>query len=296
MRRSPFFDGVAQSEVTIAGKAANVPIFYYDGTATSAVFAARLGALRRLMPDPRFSPARLAPGLGAMAITCFEYRDTDIGPYNELAISVVLNEPWFLPNLPGRALIASLRRRQLHAWVQHLPVTTEIARAGGVDFYNYPKFIAGIDFTQSDRTRTCRLSEGAEHILTLTGERIATPRAEQFQLFSHLYMDRQPQSSEFKINTSAMGVSLNPRTAALELGERHPIARELASLLVGRRPIQYQYLASFEGILYGPEHITLALMEPLIGQHIARAGGSPPSVPSSGDAPSSGAGATAHAA
>jgi Acetoacetate decarboxylase (ADC) len=272
MRRSPFFDGVAQSEVSIAGQPAKVPIFYYDGTATSAVFAARLGALRRLMPDPRFSPARLAPGLGAVAVTCFEYRDTDIGPYNELAISIVLNEPWFLPNLPGRALIASLRRRQLHAWVQHLPVTTEIARAGGVDFYNYPKFIAGIDYAQSERMRTCRLREGAEHILTLSGERIATPRAEQFQLFSHLYMDRQPQGSEFKINTSAMGVSLNPRAAILELGDRHPIARELDALLIGRHPIQYQYLASFEGILYGPEHITLALIQPLIAQSASKAG------------------------
>ena len=148
------------------------------------------------MPDPRFCPARLAPGLGAIAVTCFEYRDTDLGPYNELAISVVLNEPWFLPNLPGRALISSLRRRQLHAWVHHLPVTTEIARAGGVDFYNYPKFVAGIDFEETATQRVCRLSEGAEHILTLSGERIATPRSEQLQLFSHLWMDRQPQGSE----------------------------------------------------------------------------------------------------
>jgi Acetoacetate decarboxylase (ADC) len=260
MRRSPFFDGVAQSEVTIAGQPAKVPIFYYDGTATQAVFVARLGALRRLMPDPRFCPARLAPGLGAVAITCFEYRDTDIGPYNELAISVVLNEPWFLPNLPGLALISSLRRRQLHAWVHHLPVTTEIARAGGVDFYNYPKFIAGIDFDESDEHRTCRLSEGAEHILTLSGKRIATPRSEQFQLFSHLWMDRQPQGSEFKINASEMGVSLSPAAASLQLGERHPIALELAGLLLSRRPIQYQYMLRFEGILYGPEHLSLGLL------------------------------------
>lgn len=266
MRRSPFFDGVTQSDVTIADQPAKVPIFYYDGTATSAVFAARLGALRRLMPDPRFSPARLAPGLGAVAITCFEYRDTDIGPYNELAISVVLNEPWFLPNLPGRALIASLRRRQLHAWVHHLPVTTEIARAGGVDFYNYPKFIAGIDFQESEERRVCRLSEGAEDILTLSGERIATPRSEQLQLFSHLWMDRQPQSSEFKINAIEMGVSLSPQAATLELGERHPIARELADLIVRRRPLQYQYLASFEGILYGPEHLS----PPLLAQYAAQ--------------------------
>jgi hypothetical protein len=270
MRRSPFFDGVTQSEVTIAGQPARVPIFYYDGTAISAVFAARLGGLRRLMPDPRFCPARLAPGLGAVAITCFEYRDTDIGSYNELAISVVLNEPWFLPNLPGLALISSLRRRQLHAWVHHLPVTTEIARAGGVDFYNYPKFIGGIDFEQSEQRRTCSLSEGAEHILTLSGERIAAPRSEQFQLFSHLWMDRQPQSSEFKINAIEMGVSLRPTVASLQLGDRHPIARELAKVIASRRPIQYQYMPRFEGILYGPEHLTLPLMEPLIAQHAAR--------------------------
>lgn len=275
MRRSPFFDGVTQSDVTIAGQPAKMPIFYYDGTATSAMFAARLGALRRLMPDPRFSPARLAPGLGAVAITCFEYRDTDIGPYNELAISVVLNEPWFLPNLPGRALIASLRRRQLHAWVHHLPVTTEIARAGGVDFYNYPKFIAGIDFQESEERRVCRLSEGAEDILTLSGERIATPRSEQFQLFSHLWMDRQPQSSEFKINAIEMGVSLSPQAATLELGERHPIARELADLIVRRRPLQYQYLASFEGILYGPEHLSLPLLAQYAAQSASAASAQP---------------------
>ena len=260
MRGSPFFDGVTQSEVAIAGQPVKMPIFYYDGTATQAVFVARLGALRRLMPDPRFCPARLAPGLGAVAVTCFEYRDTDIGPYNELAISVVLNEPWFLPNLPGLALVSSLRRRQLHAWVHHLPVTTEIARAGGVDLYNYPKFIAGIDFQESGERRVCRLSEGAEHILTLSGERIATPRSEQLQLFSHLWMDRQPQSSEFKINASEMGVSVRPGAASLALGERHPIARELAEVIAWSRPIQYQFMARFEGILYGPEHLSLALL------------------------------------
>jgi hypothetical protein len=272
MRGSPFFEGVSQMEATLDGEAVRLPIFYYDGTATSAVFAARLGALRRLMPDPRICPARLAPGLGAVAITCFEYRDTDIGPYNELAISVPLNEPWFLPNLPGRALIGGVRRRQLHAWVQHLPVTTEIARAGGVELYNYPKFIAGIDFEETATARTCRLSEGREHILTLSGARLQTPRSEQFQLFSHLWMEHQPQSSEFKINATEMGVSLGPGAGSLQLGDRHPIARELASVLVSRRPIQYQYMARFEGILYGPEHLSL----PLIDRFQARSGAPEP--------------------
>jgi Acetoacetate decarboxylase (ADC) len=272
MRGSPFFDGVAQSDVAIADQpGVPIPIFYYDGRSTSAVFLARLGGLRRLMPDRRFSPARVAPGLGAVVVTCLEYRDTDIGPYNELAIAVVLNEPWFLPNLPGQALLAGLRRRQMHVWIQHLPVTAESASAGGVALAKFPKFVAGIDFQDTATRRVCRLSEGAEHILTLSGERIAAPRSEQFQLFTHLWMDRQPQRSEFKINATEMGVSLSPSAATLELGERHPIARELAELLISRRPIQYQYIPSFEGILYGPEHLSIPLMMRVLEQSSATA-------------------------
>jgi hypothetical protein len=260
-RHSAFFEGIAQSDATLAGEAARLPIFYYDGTAQTAVFPARLRAVRRLLPDPRFVPARLAPGLGAVGVTCFEYRDTDIGPYNELAITVILKDPGIGANLPGRALAAGLRDKQLHAWVQHLPVTTEIARVGGVELYNYPKFVGSIDFEESASRRTCRLSEGDEHILTLDAPLIDTPRSGELQLFSHLWMDRQPQSSEFKLNVLASGVSPRPGAARLELGSRHPIARELAGLLLSRRSIYHELMRSFEGILYGPEHLSLPLMQ-----------------------------------
>jgi len=270
MRSSPFFDGVPQVELELRGEFVRVPIFYYDGVAIGAFFAAKLGALRRLLPDPRICPARLAPGLGVLGVMCFEYRDTDIGPYNELAIVISLNEPWFLPNLPGRALAAGMRRRQVHGWVHHLPVTTEIARVGGIDLYNYPKFIGRIEFEQTETERICRLSEGHEPILTLAGERIATPRSVQFQLFSHLWHDHQPQSSEFKVNALEIGLSFRPGAARLELGDKHPIARELAGLLVSRRPIQYGYVPRFEGILYGPEHLTLPLINRIEMRHAAR--------------------------
>ena len=271
MRSSPFFDGVSQADVVTGDFAGRTPTFYYDGAATAAFFPARLGALRRLMPDPRIAPARLAPGLGIVGLLCLEYRDTDIGPYNELGIVVVLNEPWFLANLPGRAPLAGHRRRQLHGWVHHLPVTTEVARAGGIELFNFPKFLAGIEFEQSDSLRTCRLTEGQEHILTLTGKRIPTPRSEQFQLFSHLWMDRQPQRAEFKVNGIELGISLRRGAATLELGGRHPIATELAGLLVSPHPLEYAYLPRFEAILYGPEHLTLPLIHRVSARSAGRA-------------------------
>ncbi len=262
MRNSPFFDGVVQEDVVIAGEPAKVPIFYYEGTSITAIFPAHLGALKRLMPDPRYVPARIAPGVGSIGITAFEYKDTDIGAYNELGIAIPLNYPAYRQNIPGRAMVETLRRGQLHAYVHHLPVTTEIARAGGVDFYNYPKFIANIDFNESADQRECMLAEGEEHILTMRGKKISTPKAQGMRVFSHLYMNRQPQSSEFELNAPKVGISNSFGIANLELGGRHPIALELDKLLISKKSFHYQYSVGFEGILHGPDRITL----PLIGR------------------------------
>lgn len=151
MRGSGFFEGVRQIDIEIGGQSSKTPTFYYDGRGISAVLPARYSALRKLMSDPRCIPARLAPGLGVVAITCFEYRDTDIGPYNEVSVAIPLNEPYFRMNLPMRALLTARHMRQQHAFIRHLLVTSDVALRGGVDFYNFPKFVAEIAFTETDK-------------------------------------------------------------------------------------------------------------------------------------------------
>ena len=261
MRRSSFFEGVRQIDIEIGGQPGKTPTFYYDGRGMTALFAARYGLLRELMPDPRYVPARLVPGLGVLAISCLEYRDTDIGPYNELLIGVPLSEPDFRANIPGRALVAARRRGQQPSFVWQLPVTTEIALRGGVDFYNFPKFIAEIEFNETPDGARCRLAEGREHILTLSGKRIGTPHNAQVDHFLRLWMDGQPQAAHFRMNQLQVGSSTRRTAAALELGARHPIALELSRLLVSRKPLWYEYCPSFEAILFGAEHITLPLAQ-----------------------------------
>lgn len=261
MRGSPYFEGIRQIKIEMAGRPVRVPVFYYDGSSMTALFPARYSELQALMPDPRYVAARLAPGLGVVAITCLEYRDTDIGPYNELSISIPLNEPSYRANLPGRALIAAQRRSQTHVMIHHLPVTTEIALRGGVDFYNFPKFLASIEFTGDDDQWRCRLAEGTEHIMTLSGRRLPAPESRRMTYFCHLWMDGQPQTGEFAQNQRELGVSRRRHAAELELGDRHPIALELERLLVSRKPLQYEYAPRLEAVLFGPEHFTLPLIQ-----------------------------------
>ncbi len=260
MRGSPFFEGIAQIDIEMGGEPGRLPIFYYDGAAMTAVFPARYGALRRLMPDPRFVPVRLGPGLGAVAISALEYRDTDIGPYNELMVAVLLNAPGRL-NFPGRALADSIfRPEQSHAFILHLPVTSAVALAAGVDYYNFPKFLANIEFTEDNGIRSCSLAEGEEHILTVSGTSIATRYSARSSLFAHLFMDGQPQQAQVKMHEAEKGICRRPGAAQLSWGERHPVALELERLLVIPRSIHYELTPRMECILFGPEHLTIGLI------------------------------------
>lgn len=256
---SAFFAGLSRTAVRIGNHDLAVPFFVQDASAMTAVFPAHLGALRRLMPDPRFVPARLTPGLGIVAITGFEYRETDVGPYNEIAISVVLNDPPFGMNVPGRALFAQHRRRQYHVFIHRLPVTTEIAAIGG-EYCAFPKFVADIGFSESSRERTSTLMDGDGCVLTLHGPKISTTRSEELQAFVHLWMDRQPQCVEFRMNAVRFGETVRPGAAWVELADSHPIAVELATVLASRSALCYRHVDRLQAIEFGPEHYTLPLL------------------------------------
>ena len=260
-----FFAGVEQVDVWAAGKKVKLPIFYRDARAYIAVFPASIFALKRLLPDPRFTPAQMFPGVGALGLACFEYHDTDVGPYNEFAFTVMLNNPDFL-KIPGYNITRQLLQFNFYPFIFHLPVTTEEALRWGIDFSGFPKFLASIDFTDTPEWTGCELKEGDDLICRLKGKKINAPLSRQMKYLIHLYQHRQPQHTEFKLNARQLGISLNPNDVELEIGTSHPIARQLSRTLLMNRALMYFSMPSVQFILYGPENLSLPLINLLMQQ------------------------------
>lgn len=251
-----FFEGVKQQEAVIAGKRGKVPIFYYDARALMVVLPASASKLREVLPDV-YEPATLVPGVGLVAISAFNYRSTDIEPYNELAVAIILKQPH------AGSVLSQLRRRAFHVYIHYLPVDTEIALRGGVDYYNYPKFMAEFEWVDRDGEVACKLSENGKHILTVSGKKISATRSQILRFYTYLYMDKRPQWTEFRVNAERHATSWMPGRAKLELGE-HPVSRELRRLLISTRPIMYMYLPKMQAILYGPMVLSPHLMLELL--------------------------------
>jgi hypothetical protein len=179
-----------------------------------------------------------------VSIAAMEFRDSDIGPYNEVGISIPFTLDKATPLFTG-ILRKSPAVPQLY--IHHLPVTTEIARAAGADFAGYPKFIANIEFEKKDGWITCRLAEDDQHILTLAGRQLETQNAPRARVHYFTIRNGRLLRSEGISSEKQQGSSKNAADVRLELGD-HPIAQELKGLDLGRM-LAYQYAPSHQSVL-----------------------------------------------
>jgi len=244
MRDLSFFQQVEHIESKWRDGTIRLPIFYYDVTTVVAGFLTPLNKVRALLPSPRMKPLQATPWHAVTTIVCFEYRDSDIGPYNEVAIAFPITIDRPAPMLTG--LLRHVAEGPL-AYVHHLPVTTEPAYHAGVDFYNYPKFIAKIDFQRGDSRISCRLAEGDRHILTLSASQLPVRSFDHWRFHGITTRNDRILRSEIIINVRRQAISRGGGNVKLELGD-HPIAQELRGLRLGR-VIHFQYMPENQAIL-----------------------------------------------
>jgi hypothetical protein len=244
VRNSDFFKGIARIDVVWRDKMLSVPLFYYDNAFIRVAFLTPLDKIRELLPSPRMHPLRVTPWHSVTTITAFAYRDCDLGPYNEVAIGfpITIGKPapvftGLLRKLPGIP----------KAYVHRLPVTTKIARDVGVEFANYPKFLADITFEEKNGSLTCHLVEAQSHVLTLTVRKLAVQPTDRLHMHSITYREGRILRLELILGERRHGISRQPAHAHLELGD-HPIAQELRDLNVGRM-LFCQYTPQFPAIL-----------------------------------------------
>jgi len=130
----------------------DLPIFYYDFGYAHFWFWADYDKVLPLLEGTIFRPCQFFNGKAGVMLNFFEYRDCAIGPYNEVGLSIFCYPKTkakpgaFLPQL-----IRDAKKWTIGGYVINLPVTTEIANAGGREIWSYPKFVTAIDISLNGR-------------------------------------------------------------------------------------------------------------------------------------------------
>lgn len=145
----------------------DLPVCVRDAVQMTALFLVPSAPARALLGDSRLRVAEILPGRAVCVIAAVEYLDNDLGSYNEVAISLLVeraNEA----SWPVVGPLLKLVRGGLGAYIHRLPVTTAFSRDAGRDIWGFPKTVDDIIFRDDGGRRTCTLRVDGAHVLDLT--------------------------------------------------------------------------------------------------------------------------------
>jgi hypothetical protein len=249
--RDPFFlyprNAVQTSEGTV-----ELPILYYDTSNFVAMFRVDVEALVPLI-DPGLVPVKALPGSGLLIVSCYEYRNTTVGVYNEVGIAALVAPAGEgITKSSLLSLYRPLDKQRVGVYVIDLPVTTQAANSAGREIWGYPKFVTRIDFSMTKDGFACTtLDPEGNNIMTLEGK--PGPGVPMPPISPVTYSRLDNQLLRTLINVRGHVQACLPGSMRLSVGDsRHPMAERLRSLRLNQaKPMLVQQTEKFQSRLNG---------------------------------------------
>ncbi len=230
MRDMEFFKGIQHVEMPWGDKTISAPQFFYDTMSASAHFLAPVDVITSMLPSERMIPIRVWPGKCIVSISLFEYRDCDLGPYNEIGVVVPVTIDKPTPMFTG---VFRNAPSEPYVYVKHLPVTTEDAKNAGVEFANYPKTIGDIQYTYEEEWVHCSWKDDGVKVMDISIKKGQPGPVDRTRMHAINADAGRLVRVESIVSERQESVGTNPDAVKLSLGE-HPVADDIRKMQLGK--------------------------------------------------------------
>jgi len=201
----------------IQGQTVKLPCVVRDASSGSVMYMVDREAAQSLLPDA-FQAVEAAPGQTQLTLVIIDYRDNDLGDYDEVGI-IFFVQPAGKPDAP------------VGSYIHKLPVNQSFTCEAGCRIWGFPKSVEEIDFSTDATSATCRLVMDGKHVLTLTVPRGSGGEGEtaDSDAVGYTLIEGVPHCNVFTRGGSGGQTVPGGDGVELELGD-HPIADELRGL------------------------------------------------------------------
>jgi hypothetical protein len=227
-------EGARPKRYEIQGRAVTLPVEVRDASAAVATYLVPAEAAQRLLGTDAFEVARVLPGRALLSLAAIDYRDNDLGDYDEVSIAFFARPRGAARGLPWLGAWLDFARGALPTFIQRLPVNQAFTCEAGRTIWGFPKTVEEIAIDRPRGAVRCTLRMDGEHVLTLTAPRGGRRRLPERELTTLSVLEGVPHAT--RAVQSAEGVGFFARGVRLELGT-HPVADELRALGLPRRAL-----------------------------------------------------------
>jgi len=241
----------ARSSYVFQGREITLPCIVRDAASASATYLVDAAAARRLLPGPELDVVELLPGRALFSLACIDYRDNDLGDYNEISLAFFVRERSAPKGIPVLGAVLDFLRGRLPTYIHRLPVNQSFTCEAGRGIWGFPKVVNDITITCGERAE-CTWDVDGQRVFRFSTPRGGKSRMPEQDLATFTYIDGALHRTRFV--SGAEGVGFRLGGAELELGT-HPIAQELRSLGLPKRALASVWMEQMHGRFEAPEKL-----------------------------------------
>jgi len=223
------------------------------------MFLVKAGIARSFLPDANLDVLEIFPGKAVLTISAIDYKENDLGDYNEVAIAFFVREAACKSLVPYLGDLFSILRGRAATYIQHLPVDQAFTCEAGSRIWGFPKTVEDIAFDYVDdvddgeaQRVSCRLVMDGSLVLECSFPRKGTGKMKDSSLCTYSYIQGVLHKTNFISGASGMGQFMSGTRIAL--GD-HPIADELRQLGLPKRPFASVWIEKMHARFDLPEKV-----------------------------------------
>jgi hypothetical protein len=223
----------------IQGRRVEFPVEVRHASAGSATYLVASDAARRLLPMPEIEVAEVLPGRALCSLAIIDYKDNDLGDYNEVSVALFVRPRGQSAGFPYLGTMLEMVRNRLGTYIVHLPVNQGFTCEAGSTIWGFPKTVQEIEIDYRSDRAACRLVYDGQHALTLALPRGGSRALPASRMVGYTAIEGVAHTNEFTSGAEGFGVKLGG--AELTLGEG-VIAEQLRSLGLPKRAIMTTWM------------------------------------------------------
>ena len=249
---SQAFEPPSPPVFTIQGRTVRLPVRVRDASSGTATYLVPSKAARRLLPQGPIDVVEILPGRALLSIGVIDYRDNDLGDYDEIAIAFFVRERRARPGVPYLGPLLDLARQRVATYIHRLPVNQSFTREAGCRIWGFPKTLDEIDIETPPGRFLCTWVKDGRHVFTFSVPRGGTRSLPEVGLTTYSFIEGVAHRTRF--TSAAEGVGVRLGGAELRLGD-HAIADELRGLGLPRRALMTTWMERMRATFDPPEKV-----------------------------------------
>lgn len=235
----------------IQGHTVRLPVEVRDASTAVATFLVSSRVARSIVPR-EFEVVEMLPRRTPLAIAAIDYRDNDLGDYDEVSLTFFVRPRGAPRSVPWVGAWRDLARGTLGTWIWKLPVNQSFTCEAGRTIWGFPKSVEEISIQRDGGHVRCRLEMDGAHVLTLSVPHGGSSSLPEQETVTYTQIEGIPHRTRF--TQSGRGVGFSAGGARIELGT-HALSHALGALGLPKRAVFSMWVERMQGRFEAPEKL-----------------------------------------